>query len=199
MNSSSQLSASDQCAYSLTSLSRMNFTPGTGYAKTGAAHNSSFSVWTAISCDIPFDTPLILWWAHTSLQPHQQNYAQIDCNICIVWKHRIIHEDSGERGQSFSARILFSSVDMSSAVTRCLIYFTGFWKNAHFFTLKLSPAIDIRCKASARFLRCSLKIRPITLTSSRYTRQIFQCNFFSTHSRSRSNVAGALQSPNAIT
>ena len=99
--------------------------------------------------------------------------------------------------QSFTACILSSSVNMPSAITSCPKYFTCFWNNAHFFTLNFSPAVvtSVRC----RFLRRSSKVLSITVKSSKCNRQHFQCRLFSTRSISRSNMAGALQSPNGIT
>ena len=88
--------------------------------------------------------------------------------------------------------VIYTHYNITCAVTWCPKYFTCFWNNAHFF-------IVIRCKTSPRFLRCSLKVLPITIMSSRYIRQVFQCSLLSTRFISLSNVIAALQSPNEIT
>ena len=102
----------------------------------------------------PIDTFLISRWVHASLQSHSH------------WGW----------GQSVTARILSSSVDIPSDVRRCPKYFTCFWNNAHFLTLSFSSAVVNRGRTSPRFLRLSSKVLPVTIMSSRCTRQVFQCS-----------------------
>ena len=58
---------------------------------------------------------------------------------------------------------------------------------------------QILVRTTLRFSKWSLKVFPMTMTSSKQTRQVFHVRPRSTRSINLSNVSGGLQSPNGMT
>ena len=68
----------------------------------------------------------------------------------------------------------------------------------HFFVFIVKPAARNLSHTVVRRCSVSPKVFPQTITSSRYTKKLFQHNPLKTNSTKRSNVAGALPSPKGM-
>ena len=100
---------------------------------------------------------------------------------------------------SLIAWILRGSVATPSPLTICPRYRTSFWNNSHFPGLSLRPAVLSRQSTSFSLSKWLSKSGAITITSSKYNNNVFQCRPCSTCSISRWKVAGAEVSPKGKT
>ena len=103
-------------------------------------------------------------------------------------------------GQFRTCSTFPGSALIPSSVTTFPRYETRFWKTKYFFGLSFSPA-QASCQISFQpnsSSNSSSYVRPMTITSSRQIKQIFQRKPFKTSSMNLVNVLGVLQRPNGI-
>ena len=102
-------------------------------------------------------------------------------------------------GQHATLSTFAGSAATPSSDTMCPKYLISCCRNAHFLGCSFSPAWRRRSNTVCRLTRCSSKIFPSMITSSRYTRQCDHCRPARTKSIKRWKVAGALHNPKGIT